>query len=194
MNRLGRAIAAIAVLCVAAVSVVAATNSPAVGKDTAIALPQYVEGYWPDEPQLCIVDRTDGMPVAEAVAQYEATNVDMVMGDGCTAGAVEVKVMAVPLLWCKGPNGCHRRGPDSVRDDQDLWVHSAGAEITLSTERDLTDQQWLGVVVHEFGHLVGLSHTNRRDSVMRRGSEGAANNGHHELTETDIAVINELYP
>lgn len=194
MNRLSRAIAGLAVLSIAAVSVVAATSSPAAGKSAEVVTPQYVKGYWPGEPQLCIGDLTEGLPVAEAVAQFDATNVDMAVSPDCDPDSIAVPVFTGDLDADQGPNGRYTRGASSFRDHADLWVHSPGASITLDARRDLTGQQWLGVIAHELGHLVGLSHTNRLDSVMRRGSEGAADNGQHALTATDVAVINDLYP
>lgn len=175
-----------------------ATAVERAGKSYEVALPQYIQGYWPgDDPTLCILDLTYGeYPVTDAVTQYDDVDgIDMHVTSrmvACLPGEAIVRVVATDVdLPCGEVHGCWVRGPDAFLDADGLWMHApSGGYIALdSTIRDRgTDDHWTTLVAHEIGHALGLGHTARQDSLMHDSiSSGDA------VTATDIAVLNDRY-
>ena len=147
------------------------------GKAGAVAEPDYAFGSW-TEPDVCVLDQTDGMPVTEAVEAFSEVPVSLEVRDSC-AGDQTVVVLVIEdetADWAASTETSAVGEPEG-----EAWLR-------LNVAHDQAEESWRQLLVHELGHAVGLAHT-AKYSVMNVSLVYQLDG----LTPADVAVLEALY-
>jgi len=134
-------------------------------------------------PPTIAVEPTERATCTEPQYNQDAGNANVVIFQDQLWPANSEHALALTTVWFNPENGRIY--------DVDVEVNGTAGAITITTPEAGADLQ--SILTHEFGHFLGLSHSEDRSAVMRRVYD-SGNDDLRALSADDVEGICALYP